>query len=171
MKLMKAKVFPVACLLLADLFTSVPVHAQFKGNSYQECLLEATRQGLVGNPVAIGKVKNECRERFPKSAPTVAHVDFDDKRLAEIDLWTSRGSNDDIKGTVYNGNPDVGLLRMTLLLTPDKTGDPVQDFFDSEEFEIPVNIPPKGTGTFTIPASETSIKGRFRWNILKAAGY
>lgn len=168
---MKLKVFRIACLALANLFVLMPAQAQLKANSYQECLLEAARQGLGSNPTAIGKIKNECRERFPRSAPVVAQIDFDDKKLAEIDLWTSRASNEDIKGTVYNGNPDVGLLQMTLLLTPDKTGDRVQDFFDSEEFEITLNIPPKGTGTFTIPASETNIKGRFRWNILKASGY
>jgi hypothetical protein len=169
---MKLKVFEAAsCLLLANLLAAAPAQAQFKANTYHECLLEATRQGLVGNPTAIGKVKNECRERFPKSVPTVAHVDFDNMKLSAIDLWTSRAGNDDIRGTVYNGNPDVGLLQITLLLTPVNTGDPVQDFFDSEEFEIALDIPPKGTGAFAIPAAETNIKGRFRWKIIKAAGY
>lgn len=169
---MKTKMCAGACLLLMNLVMFAPfAHAQSKAHSYHECLLEATRQGLVGSPSAVGKVKNECRRRFPDSAPTEAYVEFDQNRLAEIDLWTSRDTNDDIKGTVYNGNLDVGLTQMTLLLTPDKTGDPVQDFFDSEEFEVRLNVPPKGTGTFTIPDTETDIKGRFRWKILKAAGY
>jgi hypothetical protein len=161
----------ILTILLLNLFLFAPARAEIKANSYHECLLDAARQGLVGNPTAAGKVKNECRERFAASAPTSAHVEFGNQQLSEIDLWVARGSNEDIKGTVYNGNPDVGLLRITLLLTPIKTGDAVQDFFDSEEFDIPVDIPPHGTGTFTIPAAETGITGRFRWNIIRAAGY
>jgi hypothetical protein len=168
---MKPKIRAGACLLLNFALLAAPAWAQIKANTYHECLLEATRQGLVDNPTAIGKIKNECRQRFPNSAPDAAYAEFDQKQLSEIDLWTSRDSNDDIKGTVYNGNPDVGLLQLILLLTPVKTDDPVQDFFDSEEFEIALHVPPKGTGTFTIPVTETGIKGRFRWNILKAAGY
>jgi hypothetical protein len=158
-------------ILLINLFLLAPVQAEIEANTYHECLLEAARQGLVGNPTAVGKIKNECRTRFPASAPTTANVAFNDQKLAEIDLWAARGSKDEIKGTVYNGNPDVGLLQITLLLTPVKTGDVVQDFFDSEEFDIPLNIPPHGTGTFTIPAAETRITGRFRWYIIQAAGY
>lgn len=169
MDFMKSKIRTGGCLLLMNLFMiALPAMA---ANTYQECLLEANRQGLVISPTDVGKIKNECRKRFPASAPTSAHVTFNDEKLAKIDLWTSRGSKDEIKGTVYNGNPDVGLLQITLLLTPIKTADPVQDFFDSEEFEIALNIPPHGTGNFAIPAAETKIKGRFRWNIIQAAGY
>jgi hypothetical protein len=167
---MKLKVCTTACGLLINLL-ALPVQAQLKANSYQECLLAANRQGLVFSPADIGKIKKECGERFPASAPTTAHVKFGEKNLTEIELWTSRAPNGDIKGTLYNGNPDLALLQMTVLLTPVKTVDPVQDFFDSEEFEITVNVPPYGTGTFTIPAAETAIQGKFRWNIVQAAGY
>jgi hypothetical protein len=166
---MKSRMYLIFLALIMS-FIFVPAWAQMNANSYQECLLEAHRNGVVIDESTIGKLKVLCRERFPASAPTEGYRKFDEKRMSKLDLWTSRRGNNDIQATVYNGTPDMVLKQITLLLIPVKK-DPVQDFFDAEEFHISVDVPPKGSEEFIIKAAETGMPDKFRWNIVKAIGY
>lgn len=148
------------------------VHAQLNdARNYQDCLLEATREGLVLDKRAVGIIKQTCLERFPGSAPTVGDRQLNEDQLAKIDIWTRRTTEHDIEGEFYNGNPDVVVTQFTILLTPVKSSDTVQDFFESEEYEINLRIPPYKTRTFSIPEEETDIEGDFRWSLINVWGY
>lgn len=145
--------------------------AQSKAYNYQDCILEANRNVLVLDKKTIGRVKNDCLERFPDTAPTISDKKLDKSQLEKVDLWLRRTSDNNIEGGFYNGNPDIVVTQVTLLLTPRNTSDPVQDLFDSEEYEINVRIAPYKNGNFTILDKDTTIKRDFRWSIVSAWGY
>lgn len=150
----------------------VIVHAQFdEARNYQDCLLQATGKGLALDKQAAGKIKQMCLERFPDSAPTVGDKKLNEDQLAKIDIWTRRTAENDIEGDFYNGNPDIVVTQFTILLTPVKSGDTVQDFFESEEYEINLRIMPYKTRTFRIREEDTEIKGDFRWSLISVWGY
>lgn len=147
-------------------------YSQFnEARNYQDCLLQATREGLALDKQAVGRIKQMCLERFPDSAPTVGDRQLNEDQLAKIDIWTRKTSDNDIEGEFYNGNPDVVVTQFTILLTPVKSGDTVQDFFDSEEYEVNLRIPPYKTRTFRIPEQDTDIEGDFRWSLVSVWGY
>jgi hypothetical protein len=151
---------------------SLAAQAQFNDAlNYQDCLLQATREGLVLDKQTVGTVKQMCLERFPDSAPTVGDTKLNEDQLAKIDIWTRRTASNDIEGEFYNGNPDVVVTQFTILLTPVKSDDPVQDFFESEEYEVNLRIMPYKTKTFRILAKDTDIEGEFRWSLVSVWGY
>ncbi len=149
----------------------LPGYAQDNARTYQECLLNATSEGIISSRRDIGLVKEMCEQRFPETAPGISGEKVEDEVLANIDIWTHRGEDNSIKGSIYNGNSDLVITQVTLLLTPSKSGDAVQDFFDSEEYEINRKILPFKTKTFYIPADDTEITGDFHWNLIRARGY
>lgn len=160
----------IVCCHLILLAVAGPAAAQ-SALSYQDCVLEATREGYARDREDIGRIKRDCQERFPRSAPEVLGEKLDKDALDEIDLYTNRSNAGDIRGSVYNSNPHLYLTRVAILLTP-KRGDSVQDFFDSEEFTITLNIPPRETGHFTIDAEKTDIDSHdFSSKLLRAWGY
>lgn len=160
----------IGFLLWLPLFTVA--HAQFgEALNYQDCLLQATRDGLVMDKQTVGRIKQTCLERFPESAPTVGDKKLNEDQLAKIDIWTRLTTKKDIEGEFYNGNPDVVVTQFTILLTPVKSGDSVQDFFESEEYEINLRILPYKTRTFRIPEKDTDIEGDFRWSLISVWGY
>lgn len=161
----------ILIILLFCLSPSV-AYAQFnEARNYQDCLLQATREGLVMDRQTIGRVKQTCLERFPDSAPSVGDQKLNEDQLEKVDIWTRRTASNNIEGELYNGNPDIVITQFTILLTPVKSGDPVQDFFDSEEYEVNLRILPYKTRTFKIPEKNTDIEGEFRWSLISVWGY
>lgn len=158
--------------LLLCLPPFMSAQAQFnEARNYQDCLLQATSKGLAMDKQTVGKIKQTCLERFPDSAPTVGDKKLNEDQLAKIDIWTRRTAENDIAGEFYNGNPDIVVTQFTILLTPVKTSDTVQDFFDSEEYEINLRIMPYKTRTFRILDKDTDIEGDFRWSLISVWGY
>jgi hypothetical protein len=147
------------------------VYAQSNARNYQDCILEANRNALALDKRSIGRIKQTCLERFPETAPTISDKKLNKSQLDKVDLWVRRTSENNIEGGFYNGNPDIVVTQVTLLLTPRNTNDPVQDLFDSEEYEIDLRISPYNNGNFTILEKDTTIKGEFRWSIVNAWGY
>ena len=165
------KYIKIAALGILSLAMPGYVAAQGDVYSYQDCILKATREGYIRNREDIGHIKQNCRRRFPDSAPDVLGEKLKEKALQQVELYTSRSDKGDIRGTLYNGNPDFFVTRVTLLLTPER-GDSVQDFFDSEEFEVTLNIPPHETKHFTIDADKTGIDSYdFSAKLIRAWGY
>lgn len=158
-------VFPVLLAIPALAWGQAGVY------SYQDCVLKATRDGQVRSREDIGRIKQDCQGRFPDSAPDVLGEKLSEDAMDQVDLYTNRSNSGDIRGSVYNGNPHVILTRVNVLLTPQR-GESVQDFFDSEEFQITLNIPPRQSKHFTIEADKTSIDTvDFSSKLLRAWGY
>ena len=147
------------------------VQAQQRAFNYQDCLLGAVKQGTIDSQRDIGTVKRLCEEQFPETAPNILGQKLDDELLANIDIWVHRDPSENIKGSVYNGNAHVVVTQLTLLLTPHKSGDRVQDFFDSEEYQLHLKIPPYQTKPFFVSVDDTEIPGDFHWNLIRAWGY
>ena len=146
------------------------VMAQAKPLNYQDCILEATREGYARDWNDIGNIKQNCEERFPDTAPQMLGQRISNKLLDKLEIYMHAENDGSINGTLYNGNSHIYLTRIHVLLTPRKD-DPVQDFFDSEEFEVTVKVLPNKTGTFTIPTEEVKLEGSFRTQLIKAWGY
>ena len=159
------------CLLIFLLWIAQSATADTGALNYQDCLLHATREGLAQNRRDIGTIKQLCAEQFPNSVPQQLGQLLDEEALHQIDIWTHRGEDNSIRGSVYNGNPHWVIKRIVILLTPRTAKDPIQNFFDSEEYEIDINIAPYKTSTFSIAAEQTQIPGEMRSNLLKAWGY
>ena len=158
-------------LLLILFFSALPVDAAKSPQNYSECILEANRQSLVLDKRAIGRIKQDCLERFPESAPTVSDKKLSQRQLSNLELYTRRTNGSDIEGDFYNGNVDIIVTQITLLLTPADSGDDIENFFNSEEYEVNLLIPPYKTKTFTIKSEDTKIKGDFHWSLISAWGY
>ncbi len=146
------------------------VAADSRALSYQDCILEVVSDGLLSSQRDIGRVKELCEERFPDSAPKVIGEKIDAKALEKIDIYTNRGSDGVINGSVYNGNGHIILTRLEILLTPKTHQGSVMDFFDSEEYQINLLIKPFATEHFTIEPDKTSIDGQFSWKLVRAWG-
>lgn len=157
-------------VLLILFFVGGNAVAQSTALNYQDCILEATREGYAQDWKDVGRIKQSCEEKFPESAPKILGERLKNDSLEEVEIYTHAENDGSVKGTVYNGNSHVFLTRIHIILTPRK-GDPVQDLFDSEEFEITLKIPPNKTDHFTIPAEETKVGHDFRTQLIKAWGY
>lgn len=161
----------IAALILASLMFNSSVLADSNARSYQDCILEVTRDGYLTSKQDVGRVKELCEQRFPDSAPNILGEKLDGEQLAKVDIYTNRGDKGEISGTVYNGNPDIILTRLELLITPNTDKGSVMDFFDSEEYEINLKIKPYSTKEFTIEPEKTTITGLFSWKLIRAWGY
>lgn len=164
MKYIYLVLFPLAALL------AQAAHARPEPQSYQECLLQATWDGYVDDRRDIGRVKQMCEERFPRSAPDIIGETLTSKQLDNVDLYAHRRDDGGIGGSVYNGNPDLVITRLEVLLTP-RGGDSVRNFFDSEEYRINLKVRPYKTESFEIDRSKTSIDGEFSPRLIRAWGY
>ena len=157
----------VASILLV---LTTTIYAQPKARNYQDCLLQATAKRSFDSLRDIGHIKQECEAAFPESAPRVLGYKLNNDSMDKLDIYTHADNDSNIVGTVFNGNPDLFITRLQILITP-KKGDPVQDFFDSEEFEINLKIPPSKTETFKISAEELTVRGDYSWKLIRAWGY
>ena len=145
--------------------------AESTARTYQECILEITRDGFLQSRSDIGRVKTLCEDRFPDTAPDIVGDKVDGEALSKIDIYTNRTDKGEITGTIYNGNSHLILTRFEILLTPKTQQDPVLDFFDSEEYRINLKVKPYATESFTIEPGKTAIDGRFSWKLVRAWGY
>ena len=150
---------------------STDVPAESNAHSYQECLLEITRDGFVQDRSDIGRIKSMCEKRFPDSAPNIIGDKLNDKALDKIDLYTNWTEKGEITGSVYNGNPDLIVTRLQVLFTPKTDKGSVMDFFDSEEYYLNLKIKPFSTATFSIDPKKTKIRGPLGWKLVRAWGY
>ncbi len=139
--------------------------------TYQDCLLEASRAGAVKSKRDIGLIRESCREQFPETATDILGEKLEQEEIDRLDMWTHRDGKNNIKGSIYNGNPDLVITQLTLLITPKGGGDNIKNFFDSEEFEINVRVPPYKSEAFVIDVEKTDIKGEFGWTIISVRGY
>jgi hypothetical protein len=160
-------------IVLLGFLVLVPlgVLAESTARSYQECLLEITRDGYLTSKQDIGRVKQLCEKRFPDSVPNMLGDRLDNDALSKIDIYTNRTDNGVINGSVYNGNPHLTLTRLEVLITPKTQKGSVMDFFDSEEFRLHLKIKPYATEPFSIEPEKTEIKGQFSWKLIRAWGY
>lgn len=140
--------------------------------SYQDCLLFATRQGLVDTPDKIKYVEQSCRERFPDSAPAYQQlaVKLSTEALSRIDIWTRNDDPQKLSASVYNGNSNIILTELVVLVSPLTDRGSMEDFFDSEEYEIRLKVEPYKTAFFEL-SPDSRLKGKLRWQILSAKGY
>jgi hypothetical protein len=146
-------------------------YSESKARTYQECILEVTRDGFLQSRRDIGRIKLLCEERFPDTAPDIIGDKLNSEALEKIDIYTNRTDKGYINGSVYNGNPHLILTRLEILLTPKTRQDPVMDFFDSEEYRLNLKVKPFSTESFTIEPEKTGIDGQFSWKLIRAWGY
>ncbi len=162
----------IKLILVAIFLLCAPSYllADSKALSYQDCILEIVREGAIASQRDIGRVKQLCEERFPDTVSNIIGEKLADSVMEEIEIYTNRGSDGVINGSVYNGNGHIVLTRLELLLTPRTKKGSVLDFFDSEEYRINLIIKPYSTEHFSIKSEKTEIKGPFSWKLIRAWG-
>ncbi|MBN1378196.1 MAG: hypothetical protein JXA04_03080 [Gammaproteobacteria bacterium] len=166
---MKKQIFILIGFLA--IISTTNVLAESKAMTYQDCILEVTRDGFFQSRRDVGRIKELCEERFPDTAPVMLGDKLNNEALDKIEIYTNRTDKGEINGTVYNGNSYLIVTRLDLLITPKTKKGSVEDFFDSEDFELNLKVKPYATESFTIEPEKTNIDGQFSWKLIRAWGY
>lgn len=160
----------IFCVLVLNMITVSVIAGPL---NYQDCILEANRKGGITSQDDVQRIKILCREQFPDTAPDKfeASKTLPKKVISKLTIYSNKG-DEVINGTLYNGSSAYTVTRVTVLLTPINNGkDSIENFFDSEEFEINKTAAPFETTSFNIPLKDMNIKGEFSWHIVTAMGY
>lgn len=146
--------------------------AQSEPLNYQDCLLFATRERLADTPEKVKYIERSCRERFPDSAPEYQQIStkLSSEALSRVDIWAKRVNSQKHLASVYNGNSDIIVTGLVVLVFPRTNRGSMEDFFDAEEYAIQLNIQPFKTGSFELPV-DSKLKGEIGWKILSGEGY
>lgn len=139
----------------------------FGPSNYNECILDNVR-GVVNNTAAL-VVEHACREKFPKF--DWSNVRFDDEALKPESLKNLNATDGSVDSsgifsvTIYNGNADLAITSMTLLINPGRD----REIKNSQQYKVVTLIPP-------LTAKEISLRvvvqpsQDFLWGIAEARG-
>jgi|SRR5690242_10246414 len=73
-------------------------------------------------------------------------------------------------GTLYNGNSDYAVTRITVHLAPTEYGKPGVELAEGREYDVELNLPPLSKTALSMPIPSDSAL-EYSWKITKARGY
>lgn len=168
------KLMITLCLLS---LMALPVIAQPRSDvfeNYQNCLLKATRSGVVNTPDDVRKTEQHCRARFPDTAPPLTQQPLASDLRDKVEITTANIDQNVISGRIYNGNSNYTVTEVSVLMTPVQTGNLKDDFFQSETFDVRLNLAPNEAAKFELSPASSKLVGdvfNVKWTLIKVNGY
>lgn len=129
----------------------------FGPSNYDECILDGMKG--VTSDVAANSIRRACRDKYPSvtELPGAAVKKLDG--MAGV-------SKGELRGNIYNGNPDWSVTQITVVLVPSAAA---AKTIQARQYNVNVYIKPLSNGSLY-----ESVDGRFDdatdWNIIKARG-
>ncbi|MBA4143354.1 MAG: hypothetical protein H0X43_10225 [Nitrosospira sp.] len=133
--------------------------------SYGQCVLESMK-GITSDRAEANTLR-ACREKFAEERLTDTELPADalDKLIVHAGFGWGIFS-----GSLYNGNSDYTITRITVLLTSMGNGKGPKAFADGSKHDINLTVQPLAKGALSMPVSSDNTL-EYLWKIASARGY
>ena len=138
----------------------------FRESTVEECVLNHSKYLSSDSAPLIYEM---CEEKHAKNPQKLNYFDLSQSQLMNLTGRSGQtySGSDEYGVTLYNGNEDIALSEMTILVTTiPKKGEPV-----SREYKTNVSIAPKSTKGFTFKFVVGDAGSSYTWSIASAKGY
>ncbi|MGH8763002.1 MAG: hypothetical protein ACREUR_07185 [Nitrosospira sp.] len=153
--------FPLVLLVSPDLpATSLP-----DPGGYDHCFEESTKG--TTSPRAADNAARTCREKFEKME--LHGIPLPPDALGKLIIHAGFGYGI-FSGSIYNGNSEYTITRITVLLTPAGKTKPAEASADGKEYDIDLTVPPFTKSALSMPILSDNTQ-EYSWKITKASGY
>jgi hypothetical protein len=151
--------------LAISLGASAPSHAAAPGD-YNQCINRSgSAKGKSGQNTA-SETEAGCEKRLENVGSN--ELDLPSDALNKLVVHAGFGWGI-FSGTIFNGNKDYALTRVTVLLTP-PTNKSDQSLANGREYDIALALEPLAKGSLSMPVpSDNTLE--YTWKITKARGY
>lgn len=133
--------------------------------SYDHCVEKSTKG--TTSPRAADSAARTCRKKLAEMELHGAPLPPD--ALGKLIIHAGFGYGI-FSGSIYNGNSEYTVTRITVLLTPTGKMKPAEASVDGKEYDIDLTVPPFTKSALSMPVLSDNTQ-EYSWKITRASGY
>jgi hypothetical protein len=112
--------YPIIVVVVAGVCLSISWLIQSSSANYDDCILDGMK-GVTSNTAAL-EVKKACRSKYPENSELTALVSLNQEQISRLRIegkLLSSGGGNSFAARIYNGNSDLQLSSVTILINED----------------------------------------------------